>query len=239
MKYIGIALLAAALLGATAPSKNVTITVNGEATVSRPADVATVSLAITTTDPVAQTATSSNNSRYNDLRNRLRAIGIADPSVRTLSYNLNYLAPPQAEARGEGGIQRPYPGAPQAGYTVSRQVEVTLTNLDLVGKVVDEAVGANVSNVYNVGYTISNYRQVYAQALKEAVADAQLQAKAMSSAAGMRIVRISAMQTGGYAQPIMMRAMSAPAAAPQIPTEIPAGPMDVRASVTITYVIAP
>ncbi|MDQ6930598.1 MAG: SIMPL domain-containing protein [Candidatus Eremiobacteraeota bacterium] len=241
MRYIGIALLAAALLGVSAPSKNVTIVVNGEGTIGRSPDVATISMGIVSTDPVAQKATTDNNSRYNDVRNRLHSIGIADSAIRTLSYNLNYEQPQPPEP----GTARPILGRPASGqggtFTVSRQVEVRLTKLDQVGEVVDQVVGANVSNVYNVGYSISNYREVYAQALKAAVSDAQLQAKAMASAAGMHIVRVSAMQSGGfYPRPMMMKAIAAPqSAGVRIPTELPPSSMDVQANVTVTYVIAP
>jgi uncharacterized protein YggE len=239
MKNLGFLLLAALLLGASAPaSKDVTITVNGEGTINRAPDTATITLGIVTSNAVAQTATTDNNSRFNDLRNRLHDIGIADAAIRTLSYNVNDYMP---QPMGVSQSMRPVPyQTPATGYTVNRQVEITLQNLDLVGRVVDQAVAANVSDVYNVGFSVSNYRALYAQALKEAVLDAQAQAKAMASAASMHVVRITAMQSGGYyPRPMMMRAVAAPAPA-QIPTEIaPPGPLDVQANVTITYVIAP
>jgi uncharacterized protein YggE len=246
MKNLAMVLISVALLGAVSPaSKNVTITVNGEATISQAPDTASIGLSIVTAAPVAQTATSDNNSRYNDLRNRLHAIGITDDAIRTLSFNVsNYIAP---QPMPMGVLQQsmrpiPNPDTPGPRFTVVRQVEIMLKNLDLVGSAVDQAVAANVSNVYNVAYSISNYRTLYAQALKGAVTDAQMQAKAMASAAGMHIVRVSAMQSGGfYPRPMMVRAMSAQApGAPPIPTEIQQpGSLDVHANVTVTYIIAP
>lgn len=243
MKNLGFLLLAAVLLGASAPApKDVTITVNGEGTIDRAPDTATITLAIVTSNAVAQTATTENNSRFNDLRNRLHEIGVADTAIRTLSYNVNN-SMPEPVPMGVNQSMRPVPyPRPQApGFTVNRQVEITLKDLGLVGKVVDQAVAANVSDVYNVGFSVSNYRTLYAQALRDAVLDAQIQAKAMASAAGMHVVRITAMQSGGfYPRPMMMRAVAPLAAPAQIPTEIqPPGPMDIHANVTITYVIAP
>lgn len=244
MKTLGFLILAVALLGASAPaSKDITITVNGEGTISRSPDTAQITMAIVTSNQVAQTATSENNSRFNDLRNRLHAIGITDDAIRTLSYNVNdYM--PQPVPMGVNQSMRPVPyQTPTPGFTVNRQVQITLRDLGLVGKVVDEAVAANVSNVYNVGYSFSNYRALYAQALRDAVLDAQGQAKAMASAADMHIVRVTSMQSGGYyPRPMMMRAMgpqNAPTPAP-IATEIqPPGPLDIHANVTISYLIAP
>ena len=241
MKSLGFLFLAVALLGASAP-KDVTITVSGEGTISRAPDTAQIMLAIDTSNAVAQTATTDNNSRFNDLRNRLHDIGIADDAIRTLSYNVNNFMPQPVPMGASPMRPAPYPGGQGSGFTVNRQVQITLKNLDLVGKVVDAAVAANVTNIYNVGFSISDYRAVYAQALRDAVLDAQGQAKAMASAANMHVVRITAMQSGGYyPRPIMMRAM-APGMPPPAPiaTEIqPPGPMDVHANVTITYVIAP
>jgi len=242
MKTLGFLFLAVALLGASAPaSKDITITVSGEGTISRAPDTAQIALAITTSDEVAQTATTANNSRYNDLRNRLHAIGISDDAIRTLSYNVND-SMPQPVPMAINQSMRPVPyQTPKPGFTVNRQVQVTLKNLDLVGKVVDQAVAANVSNVYNVGYSISNYRSLYTQALRDAVLDAQGQAKAMASAANMRIVRVTSMQSGGYyPRPMMMKSMGPQAMPAQIDTEIqPPGPLDIHANVTISYLIAP
>ena len=247
MNYLGMVFLAVALLGAAAPSKDVTITVNGEGTISRQPDTATLSLGIVTTSDLAETATTDNNSRFNDLRNRLHALGIDDSAIRTMSFNVNHYAQPVPVPMGaaQPGIQRPmppypYPGGPVPGYTVTRSVQIKITNLDLLGKAVDAAVAANISNVYNVGFSISNYRALYAVALKAAVLDAQVQAKAMAEAASMHVVRITAMQQGGYyGQPMMTRSIS-PMGAPQaIATELQGAPIDVRATVSVTYVIAP
>ena len=241
MKNFAYLLLAVALLGASGhPTKDVTITVSGEGTISRSADTAQITMSIVTSNAVAQTATTENNSRFNDLRNHLHALGLTDDAIRTLSYNVNNYMPPSVPV----GPMRPvpYPGQPGAGFTVNREVQVNLKNLDLVGQVVDAAVASNVTNIYNVGYSISNYRAVYAQALRDAVLDAQAQARAMASAANMHVVRVTVMQTGGYfPRPMIMRSMAQgmPAPAP-IATEIqPPGPLDVHATVNITYIIAP
>ena len=249
MKYVGIALLTLALLGAAAPTKDVTITVNGEGTISRQPDTATLALGIVTTNDAAEVATTDNNSRFNDLRNRLHALGIDDNAIRTMSYNVNHYVQPVPMPMGptQPAVQRPmppypYPGGPAPGYTVTRSVQVKITNLDLLGNAVDAAVAANIGNIYNVGFSISNYRALYAVALKAAVLDAQVQARAMPEAANMRVVRITAMQQGGYyAQPMVMRSLS-PTMAPTpqgIATELQGAPIDVRATVSVTYVIAP
>jgi uncharacterized protein YggE len=234
MRLFALSLLSVALFGAAAAprTKEITIVVNGQSVVSRPPDVATVSLGIATRNDVAQAATSDNNRRYEDLRNRLHALGVGDPAIRTTSFNVNYVAPEPTVPINE---------RPPSGYTVSRQVEIKLSNLDLVGTVIDQAVAANVTEVNNVAYTLSNERQIYAQALGGAVADAQRQARAMAAAANLRILRIAAMQSGYFSPPVVMRAAAVHdgnQAAPP-PTQISPSNVDVHATVTVTYVVGP
>ena len=234
MKIMALSVLAVALLGATtAPhSKDITIVVNGQSVVTRAPDVATVSLGIVTVNDVAQNATSDNNRRYEDLRTRLHSLGIPDSSIRTVSFNVNYVAPEP---------QLPLSERPRSGYTVSRQIEVRATNLESVGTIIDQAVAANATDINNVTYSISNERAVYAQALGSAVADAQRQAKAMASAANLRILRIAAMQSGYFAQPVIMRAAAVrrDGGPLPVPTQISPSNIDVHANVTVTYVVGP
>jgi len=233
MRFFILSVLAIALLGATAAprSKDITIVVNGQSTVSRAPDLATVSLGIVTINDVAQNATSENNRRYEDLRTRLRSLGIADTSIRTVSFNVNYVAPEPSLPINE---------RPRSGFTASRQIDVKLTNLELVGAVVDQAVAANATDINNVAFTLSNEREVFAEALGSAVADAQRQAKAMASAANMRVLRVAAMQSGYYATPVMMRAgVMRDGARPPAPTQITPSNVDVHANVTVTYVVGP
>ncbi|GAC1504088.1 MAG: hypothetical protein NVS1B14_09830 [Vulcanimicrobiaceae bacterium] len=174
------------------------------------------------------------------MRNRLHAIGVTDAQIRTLSYNVNWVPPqlPQPESQGRP-VEYPYYG-PHPGYTVMREIQVTLSDLNLVGNVIDQALLARVTNVNGVVYTNSQERTLYATALKMAIQDAQRQARAMAEASNLRIVRLRSLQTGYYAQPMVMRSMdAAPARAQGIPTQITPGNLDVRANVTATYVLAP
>lgn len=229
--FLGLLLLIGATPKGPAP---ITVTVNGEGTLSAAPDIATVWLAIQTSAPAAETATSDNNSRYNDLRNKLRAIGLPDAALRTVSYNVNnYMRGPEIYSRPQQ--------QPPEGFTVSREIQVTTKNLDQIGAIVDAALAARATGINNVAFTNSQDRTLYSQALKMAVADAQRQAEAMAQAAHLRILRISSLQTGGfYPRPMIMRAAKGMAApAPGIPTEIQSGNLDIHANVTATYVLGP
>jgi uncharacterized protein YggE len=121
------------------------------------------------------------------------------------------------------------------GYFVYRGVTVTLHRLPLVGKAIDAAIGAGVTDIGGVAFGVSDRKGQQQQALRAAVADARAQAEAMAAAAGLHITRIRTMQQGFASPPVpMVREMALPKAAPA-PTEIEPSSVETQATVTITY----
>ena len=204
------------------------ITVTGQGTISRAPDQATLALQIVTNNDVAATATSQNNTVYNALRSRLASIGIAESALHTRGFNVNFVPKPT-----DATSFKP----PRTGYVVTRSLDVTLNDLTAVGRAIDGAVAAGVSDIGGVSYGFKDRRAVYAEALAAAVRDAGTQANAIATAAGLRLGPIRAINAGGSVvprQPVLMgRAMAANAA--PVPTEIQPSDIDVSASVTVTY----
>jgi uncharacterized protein len=241
MNKITVAAALVALLAATAPATAQTpaaprqipaqITVSGQGSVDRAPDQATVSFSIVTNDDVAARATSANNTAYNALVARLRALGIEAAAIKTSSYSLNYnQRPPQPNPQ----FQQRY------GYVVSRGVSVTTNRTDQAGAVVDAGVAAGVSNVEGVSFGLRDSRGAYRAALAAAYADADAQAQALAAAAHLRIVRVFSIGAGSDSVPQpfpVIRAM-APAAAP-VPTNIQASDQTITATVSVTYQVAP
>jgi uncharacterized protein len=218
---------------------SILITVSAQGRASAPPDMATESFTISTNSDTAAAAASDNNARYERLMRALQSMGVAHGDIQTTSYNLSYAPPPQAQSgQGEPPGQAP-PGVAQQryGYFVNRSIQVTLTRLQMVGKVVDAAVGSGVTDIGGVSFGVRNNRAQYAQALRQAVAAARAQGDAMASAAGLHLVRVKSMQQG-YAEapvPRVMMAASIQGAVPSPPTAIEPSNVEVNANVTITY----
>jgi uncharacterized protein len=218
---------------------SILVTVSAQGRASAPPDMATESFTISTNSDTAAAAASDNNARYERLMRALQSMGVAHGDIQTTSYNLSYTPPPQAQSgQGEPPGQAP-PGVPQQryGYFVNRSIQVTLTRLQMVGKVVDAAVGSGVTDIGGVSFGVRNNRAQYAQALRQAVAAARAQGDAMASAAGLHLVRVKSMQQG-YAEapvPRVMMAASIQGAVPSPPTAIEPSNVEVNANVTITY----
>lgn len=218
------------------------ITVSGEGVVVRSPDIATVNVSIETNADAAATALSDNNRKFDDLKNRMQALGIAEGDVNASSYNVNFNpSPPLSE--GASAIRPiPYPNGQRYGYVVTRSITVKVRKVNEAGKVIDGSIAAGATSVNGVEFSVSNQRGAYAAALRAAVEDAQSQARAMAGAAHMRIARIRSMQSGYYPTPVMMRGaanQTGKVMSEAAPTVVKPENLDVRANVTIVYEMGP
>lgn len=207
-----------------APLPEITVSAEGQA--STMPDMALAAFSISTGAATAAQATSDNNARYERLLRGLAAIGIAKSEVRTTSFSLNYSAPPKPPDVPSQGQRY--------GYFVYRSVTVAVKQLALVGKTVDAAVGAGVTDVNSVSFDTSDKSGQFTRALRDAVRQARLHAEAIASAAGLHIVRVKAMQEG---EPSRILPLGQPVfkAAAAVPTTIEPSAIETRATVTITY----
>ena len=238
MKHRILAALAAfAIVTATGAAANAqdsrrltpTLTVTGEASITRAPDRATVSFRVETTSDQATTATSDNAAIAAALGAKLAPLGIAAAAITTSGYGLTYTPRPA----------KPDPASTQRyGYTVERTIEVAVGKVDAAGAVVDAGVAAGVSGVNGVSFSLHDRGPAQRSAQTAALADAVAQARALAAAAKVRLVRILAISpSGGVVQPLTVTPRMMTAAA--VPTTIDAGDLTVRADVTLRYEIAP
>ncbi|MBV8150988.1 MAG: SIMPL domain-containing protein [Candidatus Eremiobacteraeota bacterium] len=205
-----------------------TLTVTGEGIVSRDPDQATVSVQIITNNDSAATATTLNNSAFNDLHNRLARLGLSDSAIKTTSYGLNFVPKPTDASQYH---------PPRTGYVVTRTVAITLHDLALVGRAVDAATAAGATNL-GVGFGLRDRRAAYASALAAAMRDAAQQAQAIAEAGQVRLAGIRTISAGSFVTPpprINVPMAAATLNVQQIPTVIEPSAIDVRATLTVTY----
>ena len=129
------------------------------------------------------------------------------------------------------------------GYAASNSMQVTFSDFDNAGKIVDAAVdsGALVSYI-NYELSTSKLNEYKAEALSDASKDAK--AKAESIAAGLGkslgdIVSVSSSDYNYYPYPIYRaEAGTASSDAKQAATNLPSANVDVTATVSVVYKIA-
>jgi len=208
-----------------------TVTVSGLGTILRDPDQATLSLSIVTNSNVAASATSANNGLYNALVARMHGSGITAAAIKTTSYDLNFVPKPPP-----GNNYEP----PQTGFIVTRSLSITIDNLSNVGGIIDAAVAAGVTQVSGVNFGLRDERGAHAAALAAAVEDAAAQAAAIAQAAHMRlgtIRNITTLQNAQVFAPQVVRLAVRPPA--PVPTEIAPSSIEIQATVTVTYALAP
>ena len=240
MNRITLAAAALAVLAAVSPAAAQTtavprpparLDVSGQGTVDRSPDQAVVTLTIVTNDDNATRATSANNTTYNNLVTRVRALGVDPAAIKTTSYFLTYN---QRPAQPNPQFQQRY------GFVVSRGVAITTTRTDQAGALVDAAVAAGVSDINGIAFGLRDNRAAYRSALDAAVADASAQAQALAAASHVRIVRILSIAAGSAPspRPIQFSRVAPMMAAAAVPTDVQPSALTVTANVSVTYEIA-
>jgi uncharacterized protein len=193
-------------------------------------DRATVTLSVETKGPNAAAVASANARVQQRVLDTLKALGYSGAQLSTVGYNVQPNYEPVANANQPR----------QVGYISRNTVQVTLTQLDRVGPVIDGALARGANGVQDIAFDASNTdaprRVVLAQAVANARADATAIAKAMGGTLG-RLVSITTQDEPVYPRlfPARARVMyDASAASP-----INAGEITVVASVTARWQFVP
>ena len=205
------------------PSKIIQVT--GTGTLSAAPDQVLLYLAVETEASTAAAATTENAAAMTNVINALTSAGISKDSIQTTSYTLSpvYSNP----------VNQSIP-ASIIGYNAVNAIQVTLTDLASVGKVLDQAISAGANQVQGITFTLSSttLATLEKQAVKLALQDADNQATATAAALGVTVVGPISVTPGYVFQPVNYSRF---AAASQTPTPVQPGTLQVTATVQVTY----
>ncbi len=199
------------------------VTVAGQGSVKAAPDEAGVSFGVSTDGSTASGALRANAAEMTQVIAALKSAGIASAHIQTQSISIS---PRTSDDGGE-----------IVGYTASNRVSVTIRDLDRVGGVIDAAVAAGANDLSGPSLTRSDADDLYAKALKAAIANARAKAETIAAAAGVELGKVTEVVEGGSAPPpVALDARTAGQAVP--PTPIEPGTALVEASVTVTFSIS-
>jgi uncharacterized protein YggE len=222
MKRINV-LLAICLLSAplTAQQQNnippvPQISVSSRAEVKVAPDRANIQISVQTKGATADAAAAENARKQKAVIDALRALKIDAKDISTAGYNVY---PEQKyEANREPVI---------VGYNVTNTLSVEVRSLELVGRVIDAALGAGANMINSLQFYASNIEAARQEAIAMAVRKARLDADAAARAAGGTITGLLEINVGSYyappPRPVELRAKVGMAAAPAVETPISAG----------------
>jgi uncharacterized protein len=165
------------------PDTGPQISVNGVGSIDVQPDIATVLLGVFAVD-----------------RDLAKAKAVADASVRRLLQLTESLAIATPDVLSSSlSIEPQYSEGPKRefiGYEVSRSVTVTLRDLALLDRLVDQAIQAGANREFDVTLKSSRERDLREQALTLAIEDAKTQAARLATGFGARLGPVRTIRPG-------------------------------------------
>ena len=207
------------------------ISVAGEGKVTGTPDLAVVTLGVSTLAPSVGEARDRASTSMNAILDSMRANGIAEDDVQTSQFSISA----EYDYRPNETILR--------GFRVNNTVTAKVRDIDVTGKVVDDAVDAGGDNtqIQSIAFTIEDPKELQAQARALAVADAKARADTLADAGGVGAGKPISITESSFQPPVYEAAeryAADDAAAALVPTPLEAGELDVVVNVTVTFEIS-
>jgi uncharacterized protein YggE len=203
------------------------ISVVGEGIVLAQPNVVRVTLGVEVFDQLLANAQSEAARRMDAVVAKLKADGIADTDIRTVSYNIS----PQYEQGNANTVLR--------GYQVQNLVEVKSTNVGGLGTLLDDVVSSGATRIYGIGFESNDMEALKNQARDQAMANARAKADQLARDAGVSLGRpttIEESDTGGVT-PVQSLAPRAAVAGAAPTTPIQPGQLQVSTTVRVIWSI--
>src|SRR5690606_38461790 len=156
--------------------KGPTTQVYGTGKVRGRPDIASLSVGVTTEDEDVQKAVAENSSAAQRIIAELTKSGIDPRDIQTQNFSVF----PQYKHTKDGEP------APQT-LRVSNTVEITVRNLEKLGSVLAQVVGAGSNQINGLNFSFSDPLPLVKQARQQAIEDARQRAETYAGSAGARL----------------------------------------------------
>lgn len=160
------------------------------------------------------------------MRQALTDANVSDDDIRTVAFNID-----ERYDRTENGRE-------PTGYRGIHAFEITLSDADRVGQIIDVAVSNGANQVDSVELTLSEERrrEVRSAALRDAMGNARSNADVIAGEANLTISNVHSVSTGDLSfSPVRATVAEATTAAGDASTNIESGPVTVVAQVEVVY----
>lgn len=246
-KYIFTAVMMACVLAsasltacssATVPStitvqsaENSGICVSGEEKIQATPDIAEITYSVYTQEKDAKSCQTKNATEVDAVISLLKEKGIDEKNIRTNNVGLD-------------PIYDWNNGRKITGYEMTTEIVVSSVPIDEAGTIISDSVNAGINSIDSVQYQCSNFDELYAEALKNAITSARKKADLMAEAGGKKVVAMTQVQevsscdqavaysSNNMKQMAVMEADSAGTGTSLMP-----GQVEVEAEVSVTFSI--
>lgn len=212
-----------------------TIHVAGSGSADAEPNQAVVRVAVVAVGPDAATARQRLAENTSRMRTALADIGVGDGQITTRRYDIYQ---DRRRPREEGA-------EPRVQYRASHDFEITVTDPDDVGEVIDTAVRNGATEIDDVSFTLSTERRrtLERRARSAAMADARSKARALAADANLTVTGVQVIRTtrSGVPRPADAGGTETATAAPTpaAPSDLESGPVTVTMTVQVVYEAGP
>lgn len=246
-KYICAAVMMACVLAstsltacssATVPStitvqsaENSGICVSGEEKIKATPDIAEITYSVYTQEKDVKTCQTENAQDVDAVLSLLKEKGIDEKDIRTNNVGLNL-------------IYDWNDGRKITGYEMTTEIVVSSVPIDEAGTIISDSVNAGINSIDSVQYQCSNFDELYAEALKNAITSARKKADLMAEAGGKKVVAMTQVQelssgdqAVAYSSDNMKQMAVMEADSADTGTSLMPGQVEVDAEVSVTFSI--
>ena len=224
--FTAVMMLAAVSLAAA--ETRITVSGTGETRIS--ADTAVISMGVSARDKDVLKAQQTVNEQIAKIRQALLDCDVAEENINT-DYMSIYAIYDYDE-----DVEK------VRAYNASMTLAVKVTDMEIVGKVIDEAFAAGANTLNGISFSASDTDAAESESLKAAVADARAKAEILAEAAGLKITGIEIISDGNvysYDNGVgnfSAKRMEEAVAGTGYGTMVQAAKLIISASVSITFI---
>jgi hypothetical protein len=212
--FLALCFCAASLVAQTTAAS---VTASGTATIYVQPDQAQLTVSVTTQGTTASAAGQQNANVTVAVTKAVSGVLGSNGSIATISYSVYPMYGVGAQS------------STIIGYSATNSFQVTLTDLTLIGSIIDTANQAGATSVGGLTLGLQNPAPSFQQALTAASKLGLADAAAIASGLGRTTGPVlSAQQSSAYTPLVAVASSSAPG------TQVQAGPVSVSATVTVT-----
>jgi uncharacterized protein YggE len=209
------------------PSATAGVSVLGEGIVLAQPNTATITLGVEVFDQSLAAAQASASRSMDAVVAKLKAAGVVDTDIRTVSFNIN----PQYDFRDQNQpVLR--------GYQVQNLVEAKTSNVAGLGTLIDDVVSVGATRVNGIRFEADNMSQLKDQARDQAMQNARAKADQLARDAGASLGRptlVEESDTSGVTPVRAAQGVAVPNAAAAPSTPIQPGELQVRTTVHVVW----
>lgn len=189
---------------------------------------ASATFGVTVTAKTAEDAKNQANTMVNKITTDLKNSGVEAKDIKTS----NFTSYPERDFSGRNDI---------TGYTVTEQLDVTFTSVELANKGIDIASAAGANQIGSLSFAIDdkNKEDLEDKAREMAIKDAKEKAARTAKAAGIKLGRVVNLyeDNGNQPQPVYDMKSAGQSAPLAETTQLNPGENKIRMNVSLTYEI--